>query len=350
MSAVDTTLEPRRDGRAQRITDLKFQFSGRYRVVWIGLAALLILSALTASALFNQASISFVTGLAGVLAIAAAGQLLVIMTGGIDLSVPAVMTIGGAILVKHTDGANGDLVVAILMCLAAAAVFGLINGILVTFVRLNAMIVTLAMNGVGLGVVVLWATTTFSPTGQVPGHLVDLGRDTLGPVSVLGIAGLVVLCLLGLGLRSTSLGRSYVAMGSNRVAAEIIGVRVRTLQMLAYVVAALLYMVAGILLAGIVQTPNVTVGDAYQLSTIVAVALGGASLAGGPSSMLCTAAGCLFVTTLNQYLDLKDFDAGVKTLANGVVLVVAVAMVTVGAGGRMRFRALGVRMKGLVGR
>ncbi len=252
------------------------------------------------------------------------------ISGGIDLSVPAVMTLAGAVVVKQTQGADGELFVAILEGLAFAAAIGLVNGLLVTFARLNAFIVTLAMGGVVTGLTLLWATTTYSPSGEAPPALVDFAREEVLSISLVGIVGLAVLLFVGLVLRSTSVGRGFVAMGTNPVAAEVIGVRIRLQRVAGYVAAALLYMLAGFLLAGVVQSPNATVGAPYQLLTIVAVALGGASLAGGPGSMLCTAGACLFVAMLNQYLSLKNFAPGVTPLANGIALVVAVAMVTAG--------------------
>ena len=83
-------------------------------------------------------------------------------------------------------------------------------------------------------------------------------------------------------------------------------------------------------------TPDQTLGSAYQLSTIIAVALGGAALAGGPASLTCTIGGCLFVSLLDQYLQAKSFSGGVSQIVNGVVLIVAVALVTAGSGRRLR--------------
>jgi ribose transport system permease protein len=333
-----------------RRADLPFRFAPRYRVVWIALAVLLILCAVSKPAVYHGASIKLITQLAGVLAIASAGQLIVIMSGGIDLSVPAMMGLAGAIIVKQTNGADHRLVVAIIEALVVAAAFGALNGILITYARLNALIVTLAMNGIVLGATVAWAGTDYSTTGQAPNGLIKFADRGLSSVAILGIMGLVVLGLLALALRNTAPGRSFVAAGTNRVAARIIGVRVGAYQVGGYVVASMLYMTAGILLAGVVQTPDASVGSTYQLATVVTVALGGASLAGGPASMLCTAGGCLFVSVLTEYLAIANFSAGVQQLANGVVLVAAVAIVTIRSGGKLRARAVGTRFLQLLGR
>lgn len=326
--------------------DLAFRIPPRYRVVWLALAALIVLGLVTAPDVFNGAAVQLVTALAGVLAIAAAGQLLVVMSGGIDLSVPAVMTLAGALIVKHTGGDDGSLAVALLLLAALALVIGLVNGLLVAVLRLNALIVTLAMGGIVAGATLLWAGATFSATGRVPPALARLGEAHIGPISVLAIVGIVVLAVLAAVLRGTAAGRGFVAAGSNRVAAEVIGVRVVRCEVIAYVGAALLYAIAGTLLAGLLKSPDYSLGEPYMLATIIAVALGGASLAGGPASLACTAAGCVFVALLRQYLDIEGFSAGVKQLADGIVLVVAVALVTVGTDAGARIRSRLSRLRG----
>jgi ribose/xylose/arabinose/galactoside ABC-type transport system permease subunit len=335
MSAIETQ-DAHRGVPSSPAVNLRFRFSPRYRVVWIGLALLMLLALLTAESVYKTDSMTLITALAGVLAIASAGQLLVIMSGGIDLTVPSVMTMSAAIIVHQTDSIDGRLTGAILVAMVVCGAIGLVNGFLVAVVRLNAMIVTLAMNGVVTGVMLLWLTTSFSDSGQVPGNLVTLTSNNLGFLSFVAVIALALLALLAVVLRSTRLGRFFVAAGTNRVAAEIIGVRVTRYEMGGYVVAALLYGVAGILLAGLLQTPDVTLGDAYQLTTIIAVALGGAALAGGPASLLCTAGGCFFVALLQQYLQIRGVSGGVSQVVNGSVLILSVALVTVGAGGRFR--------------
>jgi len=325
--------------------ELRFRFAPRYRVVWVALIALLVLGGITVSGLFNGASIEFITALAGVLAIASAGQMLVIMLGGIDLSVPAVMSLAGAIVVKQTQGADDQLFVAVLEALAAAAAVGLLNGALVTFGRLNSFIVTLATNGIVLGAIVLWAGNTYSASGAVPHSLSNFTNQAVGPFTLFGLLALVLLFAIGWLIRNTAPGRAFVSTGTNPTAARIVGIRTRAYRVGGFMVASMLFVVAGIMLAGVVHTPNIAVGEPYQLTTIVAVALGGASLAGGPASALCTAAGCLFVAVLGQYLSLGDFAPGVKVLANGVVLIAAVVLVTSGAGRRLRLDAIFDRVR-----
>jgi len=94
----------------------------------------------------------------------------------------------------------------------------------------------------------------------------------------------------------------------------------------------MLYMGAGLMLAGLLHTPDYTLGRPYQLGSIIVVALGGASLAGGPASLLSIAGAAFFLVTLDQYLQVKGYSAGVREVVNGVILVTAVALAMVGTG------------------
>jgi ribose transport system permease protein len=316
------------EGYHSRIRSMAFLFPLRYRVVWIAVAALLVLAAVSGRATFNHSSLTLVTALTGVLIIGSVGQLLVIMVGGIDLSVPAVMTLAAAIIVKETNGHNGDLFVAILETIAVGGIIGLLNGVLVARLRLNAMIVTLAVNGSVLGGLTWWTGTSFSVSGQVPRALANFATGGAGWLSSIFIVAVVLVILIALMLRRTRLGRRIIAAGANPAAARVIGVRVKALQVGAYVLAGVLYAIGGVLIAGYLGTPDNTVGASYQLQTISAVAIGGAALGGGPSSVACTAAGAFFLVLLNQYLDIKGASGGVSVLLQGLVMVIAVAMVT----------------------
>jgi ribose transport system permease protein len=336
MSAHAGTAASELETRDDFLHNLRFRFRPSYRLVWFALGVLLLACAATGPDAFHEASIRIASGLTGVLALAAAGQALVIIGGGIDLSVPAIMTLAAGMVVKLTQGHDSGMEIAVLEALLAGGVIGLLNGLIVSLLRISALIVTLAMTGIVTGFMLVWAGVSFSPTGKVPPSLIDLGDAHVGPVSTIGIVSLVLLAVLAWLLRHTRVGWTYVAVGTNKVAADIIGVRVRAYEIAGYAAAGVMYAVAGIVLACIIVNPDYTLGGPYQLSSIIAVALGGASLSGGPASLLCTAAACAFLALLDQYLAVKGFTAGVNQVANGVVLLVSVAVVSMASSGRLR--------------
>lgn len=317
---------------------LAFRWPARYRVAWVALAALIVLCAANAPATLNALSLAGVTALAGVLLLGSCGQLLVIMIGGIDLSVPATMTLAAAFVVKETNGLNGSLSGALAGVLVAALVIGLVNGILVAVARLNALIVTLAMNGVVAGATLLWTGTSFSASGTVPPRLAAIAGADVGWVSVIGLAAVGVTLVLAAVLRRTRAGRNYLAVGTNPAAAEIIGIPVTAYRIGGYVLASVFFAVAGVLLAGSLHTPDLTIGSPYQLLTIVAVALSGASLAGGPASVAGLVAAAVFLPLLDQYLAIKGVSGGLQAVLQGVVLVAAVAVLRIGSVGLRKAR------------
>jgi ribose transport system permease protein len=142
------------------------------------------------------------------------------------------------------------------------------------------------------------------------------------------VVAIVVLAIIGLTLWHTRLGRNFIACGTNPTAAHILGLHVRRYEIAAYTLAGVLYAGAGLLLAGTVVQPDTTLGLPYQLTAIVAVVLGGALFGGGPASVTSTAAGALFLGLLDEYLAVRNIAAGLRVLTQGVVLLVAVAVVT----------------------
>jgi ribose transport system permease protein len=309
-------------------TSLAYRFPVRYRVVWVALAALIVLIAATVPDTLHSASLQSVTALAGILAIASAGQLFVLLLGGIDISIGAVMTLAAAIVVKVSNGSDDRLLLAVLIAVLAGAVVGVVNGLLCVMARLNALIVTLAMASVVTGLVTYWTGgVSFSATGKVPPQLADLCGSYVGFVSVIALAALALLVLVSLLLRKTRAGRNFAFSGTNPVAADILGLRVRAYEISAYVGASLLAAVAGIALAGFLVQPDVTLGDPYQLNTVVVVILAGTLFGGGTASLACIAAAAIFLPLLDQYLGLRNLPPGLQVLAQGLVLLVAVALV-----------------------
>jgi ribose transport system permease protein len=319
---------------------LVFRWPWPYRVAWVALVGFVAVCAAAAPKTLGTLSLADVSALAGVLLLGAMGQDLVIMIGGIDLSVPAVMSLAGAILVKSTNGANGQLAKALVEVAIVAIVIGAVNGVLVTVAHLNSLIVTLGINGVVAGAALWWAGTSFSVTGRVPPALANLSSARAGWLSAIAIIGVCAAASAAFVLKHTRVGRNYVAAGANARAAEIIGIRVGAYRIGGFVVAALLFAASGVLLAGYVKTPNLTLGGPYQLLTVVVVALSGAALSGGPTSVLGLVAGSAFLPLLDQFLMVKSLSGGVQAVLQGVVLVVAVAMLQVGSIGQRLHRLL----------
>lgn len=313
----------------------QYRFPSRYRIVWIALAALVLLSIVSAPNVVGRDSLSVVSALAGVLAIASFGQLLVIAHGGIDLSVPAIMAIGAAIVVKQADQIGTPMLIVV--ACVACGVAGLVNAALIAVFRLNAVIATLATSTGFAGVLLLWTGNSFSRSGEVPRGLGSIARDHVGPISYICLVAVMLAAVLSLVLRRTVIGRNFLVIGANAYAARVIGIKVLPYQVAAYVLAGMLYGLAGALLAGYLGRPNASIGLSYQLTVIVVVALSGAAFTGGSGSPAGIVAGSFFVVLLRQYLAAKGMSAGVQVLVDGAALIAAVAIVSFSSG-RQRWR------------
>jgi ribose/xylose/arabinose/galactoside ABC-type transport system permease subunit len=292
----------------------------RYLPVYIALLLLVVVASIWAPATLSGVALRAIAPYGAVLAIAALGQMLVIMTGGIDLSVPGTMSLAAVIVVGVGDGANEQIGVAIATALAVAAVVGLVNGILIGGLKLNGLITTLAVGLIVIGVVTRYGSS-FPVQSPVPPGLSDWTSTRIlgiSPVFWIG-AGLTFVVIVA--LRYTTVGRRFQAVGANPLAAHVVGVRVYLHQILVYVIAAISYAIAGAALAGLLRTPGVAVGSQYLLGPIAAVVIGGASLTGGLASPLSTFAAALFLTGLNQMLRTMGLPTALQFVVFGVVII-----------------------------
>jgi ribose transport system permease protein len=289
--------------------------------VWIAAGALALVAAFIAPEVLQNTSWAFVLPSMTVLAIAALGQMLVIMHAGIDLSTPGVMFLGGYLIVGVGEGANDRLAFAILACIGLGVAVGLVNGILVGILQLNPLIVTLAV-----GQIVFAEGLRYSnglAETEVPSQLSSFAQNRpIGIVSLVFWVGAAITLGVALLLRYTAAGRRFQAVGANPRAAWMAGVHVRAHVILAYTAAATLYAVAAVLLAGVRISVDPSFGSAYLLAPIAAVVIAGASLSGGLASATSTWVAALALTLLNQMLLILGLAIGWQFIVFGAAIIV----------------------------
>jgi ribose transport system permease protein len=235
---------------------------------------------------------------AAVIAIVGLGQLLVVQQGGFDLSLAGAVSLAVVVSTHYPQQDNALLLPAVLIALAFALAAGIVNGILVSFFRLNAIIATIGVNALLYGCV-------FAVSGGVPSittaRLAEIaGGETFGlPNSVyFALAALLVVSFV---LKKTVVGRRFEAIGANPLAARASGLRVQLHQFMAYVYAQLLYCMAGVLIAGITREPTAFQGDSLVLPSVAVVVLGGTSLLGGRGFPISTVIAAFFLNQLSQF-------------------------------------------------
>src|SRR6476469_9984891 len=248
----------------------------------------------------------------------ALGMTLVIATRGIDLSVGAVVAIAGAVACTYiADG--GNAIVAMLLALALCLVLGLWNGFLVSVLGIQPIIATLVLMTAGRGVAML----------ITEGQIITVNDDTFGEVSggyvVLPIAiliSLVVLAAVALVTRRTALGMLIEAVGINPEASRLAGVRSRTIIWTVYVFSGVCAGLAGLIIAANTNSVNAnSLGLWIELDAILAVVIGGTSLAGGRFSLAGTFVGAIFIATLARTIPNIGIPSEINSLFTAVVVI-----------------------------
>lgn len=255
------------------------------------------------------------------LALAAAGQAIIVISRGFDLSVAGVISICNVVLAVYPLEGPGGAALSVLICLAIGASVGVVNGYLVAVLKLQSIAATLATMIIcqGIALVILKA-----PGGWVAEWISYEMTDRLfGVIPVSGLFVFVVL-LIWFVLRRSSFGISLYAIGADEVSAALSGIKTTRVRLLAHVVAGCAYGLAGFMLSAQTATGNPNSGTPILLLTFAAVALGGTSLSGGRGGVFATIMGAATLTLLQKVL----FSAGISSfytgMFQGVVLILAV--------------------------
>lgn len=314
LSHYTRTSRSGRGGKG-RVPSIQMQFAA----IWIALAILLLIGALFLPRSVSATSIISILPFAGFLAIAAMGQSLVLMARGIDLSVPAIVTLSSTVLLGTSGGAEGSVLIGTFMAILAAMCVGLINGLLVAWLKLNALIVTLSTGAIVSGVT-LWYRTGLPAESGVPTALAGFGGTRwlgLNTTVWITIALTLVLTIL---LRRTQLGRRFEAVGANPRAAYATGIEIRRYQAGAFVAASFLYGIVGVLLSAFIRNPTLDVGNPYLLAPIAAAVLGGTAISGGIGSMIAVTGAALFLIQLGQTLKVLGLETSWQMIFQGVAI------------------------------
>ena len=265
--------------------------------------------------------------LAAFLGIVAAGQTLVIISGGegIDLSVGAVITLGAILVFRIGDGQNDQALLALAIALGVGLLIGATNGLGITLLGIPPLVMTLGMTGVVQGLILVITG------GRVEGGAAPALTGLVTNPLILGIPGVIFLWLL-LGalmwalLRRTAYGRRLFAVGTNRVTAKLSGVRVPSVLVLTYALSGMLAALGGVVLLGYTEQVFLNLGDPYTLPSVAAVVVGGTLLAGGVGSYFGTMAGALVLTLLTSLLTALDLPESMRLIVYGATLLLLLSL------------------------
>ena len=318
MTAVpETTPEPRRGRDVRRllsdnpVISLTLVFVGLYVVTDI------VNRAQEGNAFLTATGVSTTFLYAAPLALMAAGQTLVMLTGGVDLSIATTATAGAFLTARL--GTHGTAA-SIALALGAGLLIGLVNGVGVSLFRVNPLIMTLGVSGVTLGLLTILSQKGF--VALVPDLVNTLGSNRFleyVPYNLLVWAPIAAIIILG--LRYSGLGRMIYAVGDNPIACRLAGVRVWQVLLSVYVLCGILSAIAGVLLVGFNQAADLGIAAPFLLPAVAAVVIGGTSILGGYGGYGGTILGALIITVLNSLLTILNASEAAKQILYGAIIL-----------------------------
>lgn len=294
------------------------------RGIYIALLIVLIVARFLSPAFYQSTNILNVLRQASALGILSVGQTIVMISGGIDLSVAATMQLA-TIAIAELSGARGlPVLPAILFVMVLSALVGVANGLLVTRYRVPAFVATLFLGSVVTGARLVYTRAT--PSGVLPPAIRVLGHDSTGLIPNAALIFMIMAVLADILLSRSIFGRQLYSVGGNARAAWLSGISVNRVRFLSYILSAILAGIGGLVLAGYVGYADQWIGRGYELDSVAAVVIGGTSFAGGRGSIRGTIAGVLLVTVLLNLVLLLNLNVQWQLVIKGLVIIFAVAL------------------------
>jgi rhamnose transport system permease protein len=310
--------------RARKLTEMVF----RVRELGIvgALALLILVTGVLEPRFLHADSLKNLALNASIFAILAAGQTLVIVTRNVDLSVGSVLALAafmtGQTLADHPGIA---IPLVILMAVGLGAACGVLNGVLVTFGRVPALVVTLGTLYMFRGLAFLWTNGRQVNAEKLPDSFLNIGTGSVLGIPTLALIAFVVVVIIGQCLRDFRSGRELYAIGSNPDAARLAGVRSDRRVLAAFVISGALAGLGGALFTARFGTVDATAGTGYELTVIASAVVGGVAIFGGVGSVYGAALGAVLLGTITSSLIVLRVDAFWQQAAIGALLLLAIA-------------------------
>ena len=295
---------------------------GKYGV-YIALLVLFVSLSIASSSFLTVTNIFNILKQNSVYGILAVGMTFVIVTGGIDLSVGAIVAMSACFAASLAqDGTTTPIFVAILVGVLIGMGCGAFSGFFIAFANIPAFIATLATCTIARGIVYVF--TDGRPVTGVSAAYKYIGRASWGPVPVAVVLYAAFLIAGTFLLKYTKYGRHVFAIGGNKQAATVSGIHVKRVEFLVYMISGFCAAFAGLLLSSRIQTGQPAGGDGYELDAITAAVIGGASLSGGKGSVFGSFIGILVVGILTNGLDLLNVSSYYQQIIKGEIILLAV--------------------------
>ena len=287
-----------------------------------GLIVVSILMGIASDNFFSVSNIFNVLRQVSIVGILAVGMTFVILTGGIDLSVGAVMALAGTIAAGLMVNMGMPGWVGLLAGIGVGIGLGVFNGVLVAWGKMPAIIVTLATMGIARGLGLIYSGGY--PISGLPSWIAWFGIGRIGNVPVPVIGMFIIYALAWVLLQRTPFGRHVYAIGGNETAARLSGVKTQYVKFAVYVISGLTAALAAVVLTGRLMSGQPNAGVGFELDAIAAVVLGGTAIAGGRGLVLGTLIGAVLLGILNNGLNLMGINPYLQDVIKGFIILLAI--------------------------
>lgn len=294
---------------------------------YMALVAIIVISTAVSGNFLTPTNIANVLVRASVVGVVSIGMTIVLLVGGIDLSVSYIMSLTACLLARMLQaqveaGKTGIALGSVLLVLALGCFIGFINGTIIVMRNLEPFIVTLGVGEVISGITMLY--TNGAPGGKLTDFWTNFGKaELLGiPSTVWVFAVMMVIFIIV--LHKTIFGRHIYAIGSNAEAARLTGIKVKVNKIMAYVLCGFTAALAGIMLMVRVRIGEPKGASGYDMDAIAAVVIGGTAMSGGKGTLAGTLAGVLIMAIMNNILNLIGVNANLQIVVKGLIILIAV--------------------------
>ena len=303
---------------------LNILFQPQY-LIYIVLVSVLIIASIMSPGYLKITHIASMLRIASFLGLVCIGQNLVMLTGSIDMSMAAVITLGNILGAQVLMGKDANILTALLIVIVAGLAVGICTSFGVSKLNIPAFIMTLGMSSIVEGFAMVY--TGGAPKGSTSPALTRMtSSNMVGVFSGTAVLWLVIAAGFILFMRYTKFGRNVYAVGANPVAAKFSGINVRMTKAAIFIIAAVIYALVGFLLVGYTGTTYLEVGDTYHPNNVAAVIIGGTSVKGGKGGYFGTIAGVLLMVILTDFLTVLNVQESLRQVIQGVILILLIVL------------------------
>lgn len=289
-----------------------------------GIVVLFVVGSFMAHGFLAPSNVLTLVALSAYLGIAGIGETLVILTGGIDLSIAWTVTAASIVFTGITQGHESNLLLGLGAAFGVGALAGLANGLGITKFRISPIVMTLGMNNIMQGLTLIYSQGT--PSGTAPPSVRLIATGSIGPVPIIVLVWIGLGIIVSTGLHASKGGRHLYSVGESPTVSRLSGINNDLVLIAAYTLSGLCAALTGILFTGFSSMSFLGMGDQFVLPSIAAVVLGGASIYGGRGSYAGTFVGAIFLTVLTTVLTIVNIAIGYRSIIYGFVIIAAVLL------------------------